>query len=161
MIPQDAAKILEIDGDLTPEIVKKAYKKMSLKFHPDRNGSIEMMQAVNDAYETLKDFNGNVEAGASGYSDAFNDALNKVIDLPDIEIEICGSWIWVTGDTWQHREILGKDGAGFNWNRKKKAWSFRPSDWKSLSRGNWSLDRIRNEHGSEKVQGKSQVRLAS
>ncbi len=158
---EDAAKILDLNGDVTKAAVKTAYRKACIKYHPDKDGCVEMMKAVNQAYETLKDFEGNIEAGSLGYADLLNEALLKIIDLPGIEIEVCGAWIWVTGDTKQHRQALGKDGAGFFWASKKKAWYFRPSDWKSSSRGAWSLDRIRDEHGSEKVKGRDQQRLAS
>jgi len=158
---EDAAKILEISGNLTKADIKKAYKKACTKYHPDKGGSVEMMQAVNQAYDELKDFEGNIEAGALGYSDLLNEALLKIINLPNIEIEICGAWVWVTGDTKQHSKELGKNGAGFWWAKKKKAWYFRPADWKSSSRGDWSLDRIRGEHGSQKVNTRFQPRLAS
>lgn len=158
---EDAAKILEITGEVTKNDIKKAYKKACAKYHPDKGGSTEMMQAVNQAYDVLKDFEGSIEAGDLGYADELNEALLKIVDLPGIEIEVCGAWIWVTGDTRQHREALGKNGAGFFWAKKKKAWYFRPSDWKSAGRGNWSLDKIREEHGSQKVRSRGQQRLAS
>jgi len=158
---EDAAKILELNGDLTKSDIKKAYKKACTKYHPDKGGSVEMMQAINQAYAELKDFEGNLEAGTLGYSDLLNEALLKIIDLPNIEIEVCGAWVWVTGDTKEHSKALGKNGAGFWWAKKKKAWYFRPSDWKSSSRGDWSLDRIRGEHGTQKVNTRFQPRLAS
>ncbi len=158
---EDAAKILEINGNLTQEIIKKAYKKASFKYHPDKSGSVEMMQAINQAYESLKDFEGEIDAGTLGYSDLLNEALNQIIDLPNIVIEVCGAWVWVTGDTKPHSKLLGKNGAGFWWAKKKEAWYFRPCDWKSASRGNWDLERIRGKHGSQKVKGQQQRRLAS
>lgn len=158
---EDAAKLLEISGTLTKNIIRKAYKKSSYKYHPDKGGSVEMMQAINQAYEALKDFEGDIEAGTLGYSDLLNEALLKVIHLANVSIEVCGAWVWVTGDTKQYSKELGKNGAGFWWAKKKQAWYFRPSDWKSSSRGTWSLDRIRGEHGSQKVKGQYQKRLAS
>lgn len=158
---QDAAKILEISGSLTKSIIKKAYRSACSKYHPDKGGSKEMMQAVNQAYEILKDFEGEVESGDKGYAEALNEALLKIIDLPGIEIEVCGAWIWVTGNTKPHKEALGMNGAGFRWASKKKAWYYRPSDWKSVSRGNFSLDDIRDKHGSEKVKGRKQKRVAN
>jgi len=160
---EDAAKLLEISGELTKEIIKRAYKKACSKYHPDKGGSTEMMQAINQAYESLKDFEGNIEAGELGYADLLNEALLKILDLPSIEIEVCGAWIWVTGETKQHSAVLGRKegGAGFFWAKKKEAWYYRPSDWKSASRGNWDLDRIRDAHGSQKINSRGQQRLAS
>lgn len=161
MKKEDAAKILEITGELTKETTKKAYRKACSKFHPDKGGSLKMMQAVNEAYEALKDFEGNVEAGCEGYADALNDAINKVINLPGIQIEVCGAWVWLTGNTKPHAKILGRKegGAGFYYAKKKKAWYYRPTDWKSSSRGSWSLDQIRDQHGSIKVTKKDQHKI--
>ena len=150
---EDAIKVLQLTGDITPELVKKAYRQACSKYHPDRNpAGTEMMKAVNAAYEALKDYSGKVEEGTQAdYGDELNEALNAIIDLDGIEIEICGAWVWVTGNTKPHKEALGKKGAGFYFASKKKAWYYRPADWKSASRGNWSLDRIREEHGSQAV----------
>jgi hypothetical protein len=156
----DAAKILSLVGDVTPEIVKMAYRRASSKYHPDKGGSVEMMQAVNQAYEELKDYLGAVDGGDDNYSDALNDAINAVITLKGIDVEICGAWVWVTGDTKPHAKALGKNGAGFFFASKKLAWYFRPSDWKSSSRGNFSLDDIRANHGSQVIKGKSARQLA-
>jgi len=51
--------ILGISQGATPDEVKRAYRKLSLKFHPDRNGGDEyftqMFRQVNSAYDTLTD----------------------------------------------------------------------------------------------------------
>lgn len=157
---EDAAKILEITGDLNKEIIKKAYKKACSKYHPDKGGSEEMMKAVNQAFDAIKDFEGNVDAGDLNYSEELNDALRKIINLPGINIEICGAWIWVTGNTKPFKEELGKNGAGFFWAKKKKAWYFRPADWKSTSRGTWNIDKIRSVHGSQHVKTEEPKKIA-
>lgn len=36
-------------SEANQEAIKKAYRKACSKFHPDRGGSKEMMQAVNEA----------------------------------------------------------------------------------------------------------------
>ncbi|WP_020211120.1 J domain-containing protein [Gilvimarinus chinensis] len=158
---EDAAKILGITGEINPDTVKQAYRRASSKYHPDKGGSVEMMQAVNQAYDTLKDFSGDVDAGDLDYGDLLNEALNAIINLQGINIEVCGAWIWVTGDTRPHKDALGKNGAGFFWAKKKKAWYFRPSDYKSAGRGKFSLDDIRERHGSQIIKTKTPQRLAS
>ena len=158
----DAAKILNLTGEVTPEIIKMAYRRASSKYHPDKGGSVEMMQAVNQAYDVLKDYNGQLDAGEGDYSELLNNAINAIIDLEGIEIEVCGAWVWVTGNTKPHAKVLGRKegGAGFYYASKKQAWYYRPADWKSTSRGKFSLDDFREKHGSQAVKGRSRRQLA-
>jgi len=157
MTNNDAASILGLDGELNPDIVKAAYRKACMKFHPDRGGSVEMMQAVNKAYEVLKEFIGTVESEL-GYDEALNDAINAIIHLDGIEIEICGAWVWVSGNTKPYKDILGKKGAGFFWASKKNMWYFRPEKWAG-GRGNQTMEQIRENHGSVKIKKSMQTRL--
>jgi len=50
----------------------------------------------------------------------------------DITIEICGSWIWLSGDTRKYRKQFKE--TGFFYTYKKKMWYWRPSDYKSANR---------------------------
>lgn len=50
--------ILEITKNASQEEIKKAYRKLSLKYHPDKNsesGAVEKFQDISEAYETLSD----------------------------------------------------------------------------------------------------------
>jgi len=155
----DAAKILGIDGKIDADIVKKAYRMQCKKFHPDRNpAGLEMMKAINVAYDTLKNVNADVSTSDINYSEKLNDAINAIIDLEGIIIEICGTWVWLSGETKKHKEIIKK--AGFFWARKKKMWYFRPADYKSKSYGKYSIDRIRDIYGSKEVTPKYKKQLS-
>ncbi|MCB0477482.1 MAG: TerB family tellurite resistance protein [Crocinitomicaceae bacterium] len=61
--PISAYKILEIDQDATDAEVKKAYRKMAVKYHPDKiaqmgeefqKGAKEKFQKVQEAYDIIK-----------------------------------------------------------------------------------------------------------
>ena len=54
MSASEAEQILGLSGKYSAAQVKSSYRKMSLKHHPDRGGSTEMMKKVNVAYEILK-----------------------------------------------------------------------------------------------------------
>ena len=51
--------ILGINENASSEEIKKAYRTLQMKWHPDKNGgsqdSINMTQKLNEAYETLSD----------------------------------------------------------------------------------------------------------
>ncbi|NCC98213.1 MAG: molecular chaperone DnaJ [Bacteroidia bacterium] len=58
-----ACQILEVDKNASEEEIKKAYRRMAMKYHPDkvntlgeevRKSATEKFKAVNEAYETLK-----------------------------------------------------------------------------------------------------------
>lgn len=51
----DYYKILEIPRDSTQEQIKKAFRKKSLKYHPDKGGDIKKFKEINDAYQILGD----------------------------------------------------------------------------------------------------------
>lgn len=55
----DYYEILEISRNASGEEIKKAYRKMALKYHPDRNpddkNAEEMFKKINEAYQVLSD----------------------------------------------------------------------------------------------------------
>ena len=46
---------LNVTEDATAEEIKKKYRKLSMKFHPDRGGHKETFQKINSAYQVLGD----------------------------------------------------------------------------------------------------------
>ncbi len=52
----DYYKILELDKNASQEDIKAAYKKLALKYHPDKNnGKDDMFKSISEAYSTLSD----------------------------------------------------------------------------------------------------------
>jgi DnaJ-class molecular chaperone len=51
--------LLEINEDASIDDIKKSYRRLSLKYHPDRNKNnpdfVKKFQEINEAYETLSD----------------------------------------------------------------------------------------------------------
>lgn len=147
------------------EELRKEYKKLVKKNHPDMGGSEEEMKIINVEYEkALKDLeNADTTENAWKYDatkdELFRDALNKVINLEDIKIEIIGCWIWITGNTYACKDLL-KD-AGFKWCNNKKAWSWHAGErYYKKSKRKLSMDELRNLYGSEEIEKRRSDRIA-
>ena len=146
--------------------LKLQYKKLAFKNHPDRGGKTEVMQEINSEYEQLLNRIIN-EASKDQYQDSSENgrgfwssrsehsevekkvkqAIDAIINLDGLDIEIIGVWVWVSGDTKQHKDKLKE--AGFVWNRVQCKWVFIGK--KSNGRGRMTLDQMRDLHGSQKV----------
>ena len=57
----DYYRILQVRRDAEPEVIERAYKALSLKYHPDvahpshRHTATRRMQLINEAYRVLRD----------------------------------------------------------------------------------------------------------
>ena len=56
---EDFYKVLGVEKNATAQEIKKAYRKLALKYHPDRNPgdktAEEKFRKVSEAYEVLSD----------------------------------------------------------------------------------------------------------
>jgi molecular chaperone DnaJ len=50
---KDYYKVLGIEKNASKEEIKKAYRKLALKYHPDRGGDQEKFKEINEAYQIL------------------------------------------------------------------------------------------------------------
>jgi len=71
------------------------------------------------------------------------------MNLSGITIEVCGSWVWVSGETKPHKDTI--KAAGGKWAPKKQEWYFRPKEWKSSNHSEWDMNKIRASFGSSVV----------
>lgn len=136
--------------------IKDRYKELAKKHHPDLGGDAEIMKAINDQYEKV--LNGAYQfAGKSiteieellGKDIALAQALFSVSGMNGLEIEICGQWLWITGNTKEHKEKLKE--CKFMWSKNKGAWYWRAEGKRSYCRNPLSLDLIRYKYGSLQV----------
>lgn len=136
------------------EELKKEYRKLCFKYHPDLGGDEETMKALNAEYERLLNsgkFNDDMSRANTTASEEtlFRSILEKLVVLQGITIEICGSWLWVSGNTFGCKDILKS--LGLKFASKKKCWFWRPAEYRSTAHREFSMDEIREMHGSRIV----------
>ncbi|MFA6084683.1 J domain-containing protein [Mucilaginibacter sp.] len=137
----------------TLEAVKARYKQLAKQYHPDLGGDTATMQQINTeyAYATAKAIKGSNMTDEEAEneilsSEAYRHAIEQIIHLDGIVIELVGYWIWVTKNTYPVRAALKM--AGFLFASKKQAWYFRTAEYKVNKSSGKSLDEIRNKYGS-------------
>ncbi len=143
--------------------IKKLYKNLALQYHPDRpGGNTIIMQMINAEYERIIDdpvfkFNEQSTQGKEDYF-KFPDIINQIIHF-DITIEICGNWIWLSGNTKKYCKQIKE--IGFFYAPKKKMWYWRPKDYKSANRKPRSMEYIRFKYGSDIIDSQENYELES
>lgn len=166
----EALNVLGIDNhSITKEELKKAYKRAAQKYHPDRNPQGEnMMKVVNEAYDFLKGLatetieraankQGNFDIYDYGY--LFNQVLNALAQYQDLTLEIIGNWLWISGNTKEHKEILKE--LNCKYAAKKKIWYFRPEEHRCLANNrDRSLEELKNKYSNWTYKGKNNCNMA-
>ena len=71
--------ILHVDKNATPEEIKKSYRKLAMKNHPDKGGDPELFQKITEAYEVLSD-----EEKRNLYDKCGKEGVKNGIDHSDI-----------------------------------------------------------------------------
>ena len=51
----DYYSVLNVGKNATADEIRKSYRKLSLKHHPDRGGNAEEFKKINEAFQTLGD----------------------------------------------------------------------------------------------------------
>lgn len=140
--------------------VKQAYRNLAKVHHPDKGGDLATMQAINSEYAFVirkiasgADLSSEQMENEILNAEAYQKAINTIINLEGITIEICGGWIWVTGNTYEHRATFKNN--GFFYASKKVSWYFRSPEYKTANKKTMSLDQIRTKYGSQQINTRS------
>ena len=153
----------------TAEDARKRYYKLAQVYHSDTGaGDDETMAVINDQYsafvgrdaaavsDTIPELPVGVIAlpehcetpAAVDEAAEYISVIAALVKIPGIQVEICGSWLWVSGDTKPVKDQI--KAAGLRFSGSKKMWYFRPStqNGKRHYRGNKSMGYIRDKYGS-------------
>ena len=141
--------------------VKKVYRNLAKELHPDNpaTGNTEAFKEMQHEYEAafnrFKNIHESATTGETYYkestetADMFREVIDKIIHISNCTVEIVGSWIWVTGDTYYNKDII--KGAGFHYASKKKAWYWHSPEDTVAKHSKMSLNEIKEKYGYTSV----------
>lgn len=158
----------------TLEELRRQYKELLKKHHPDNGGNVADMQEINVEYDRLfkvmKDKHEHrSESDTEKQSDfskmkydftedqKLREVLYKIVGFDGIVIEIAGAWIWVSGDTYAYKKELKE--TGFKWASQKKMWYWHSDVFRKKGRKTLSMEDIRSYYGSTRVETDGTKRL--
>jgi hypothetical protein len=150
------------------EDLKAQYKKLCFTFHPDivkddnlKESALEEMKIVNGEYSELFKIYKNLyrnqknEVYTTKYPTSeipqdFIDIMYNVIHMDNVKTELCGRWVWCTGNTKAYKDDFKR--LKFQWAPNKKAWYYHHPEDKSFSKNHYDLDTIRKVYGSKEYE---------
>ena len=152
----------------TAEDLKKEYKIQAKLLHPDCGGNKDMFQWMQaefeEAWKRLKNIHVNAdgkkyEKATAETAGEYMSLINTLIHMVGVQTEICGSWIWCSGNTKAYKDVFKE--LQFRFSRNKAAWYYHREPYRRWGNNKvYSLDDIRKLYGSEKYEHEEQLKLA-
>lgn len=103
-MPKDYYQILGVNKNASQEEIKKAYRKLALKYHPDRGGDQSKFKEINEAYQILGDSQKRAQYdqfGSAGFDGSGFGGFNQGNQ----------TYRYSAGSNWD--DIFGQGGFGF------------------------------------------------
>lgn len=145
------------EGLHTEQEIKNKWRELCKRHHPDLGGDPEIMKQVNAQYEArLRDcyrheYTDEQTEEKINIDKDIAEKAAEIIGLEGLIVELCGRWLWVTGNTYQHRLILKCK--QFKFASKKVAWFWHREGDTPRRHKEYSLDDIRAKHGAAILAG--------
>lgn len=143
----------------TLDELKAEYRRLAMKHHPDRGGDLETMKAINAEHDALfeilkKQHNDSADEyhQTTETAEEFREVIAALLKLDGLTVELCGSWLWISGNTREHKDAL--KAAGCRWSKQKMMWYWRhPEDKRSYYRSKSTMSDIRLKYGPQVFRG--------
>lgn len=143
--------------------LKKLYKELARKNHPDFGGNVEVMQKINAEYdEMIKYFakfgsKTEKEKAQREVPEKFRKIIESLLKMPYIQVEIVGGWIWLSGNVALYLRKI--QAMGFKYSTKQKRYYLADGMTENRRASRWSMERIREEYGSEILESTEQIKF--
>ena len=138
----------------TLDEAKQLYKQLVFELHPDTSGrdSKVEFQAMQNEFENFRPetekFKGEYD---SWNAQEYSHIIEQLMTIPNITIVVCGSWIWLEGDTKPVKEQIKVVDTGETMKRgfspKKKQWYFSPIGYRKRGNQELSFEEIKDRYG--------------
>jgi len=133
--------------------IKSEYKKHVLQWLPtaERAGEADLLALLDTEYNEISqrpNFKKNSPEVQAEFT-VFPKIVKELVTI-GLDMEMCGSWLWVSGNTFDHTEKLKE--LGLKYSPNKKMWYYRPKWSRSTNSSPMSFDYIRNKYGSDKIE---------
>ena len=151
---EQALNILKPQGNSLDDL-KSAYRLACKQYHPDVNpNGEELMKLINIAYEFLAEhlhkWTYEQATGEQGIDEIFQEILNKIKHLPEIKAEVCGTWLWISGNTRKYKDYFKE--INLRYAPKKHCWYWRPEGYRKKTKRIFDMQEIRLTFGSIEVE---------
>lgn len=151
--------------------LRAAYKRLLIKYHPDNNtqDTTGIMQEINAeydklfeqikyAYESSESYTKQTDRQKQAYDWEKDKQLRAIIvalsKFAGLEIELCGTWVYVRGETYPYRKEL--KALGLRFNPHKECWIIHFDDYYKYHKKSVSMSHIRDKYGSVIIQTKKE-----
>jgi len=144
--------------------LKQEYRKLALIYHPDKGGTTAQFQELQNEYDKLRD---KILSGSTlseeekeneiVIDEAIRNAINAVINLEGINIQLIGKWVWCSGLTYPVRTVFSS--AGFKPIKKDNIFYWVYKGVESKSRGGTDFNDIVKKYGSTPIKPKGGGKL--
>ena len=135
---------------------KKIYKQLAKQLHPDIGGTDEEFKLLNKIYNDIIEYKIYFSNGVK-FDLELEKVISQILHFENINIEVIGSWIWISGDTRAIKDNLKE--LSFKWASKKKMWFY--GEMKGRNPKQKSMDDIKSKYGCTTLKTKYKERLSA
>lgn len=162
----EAIKVLGAKQGDTLDEITKFYRSKVKQSHPDQGGNTQWFVDVRAAFKIIlaqykynhksqNEDTGEWEENETNLTQELQEKLTEVLEKlnsEEIEINILGAWIWLSGNTYQNKNDIKE--LGFKFSKNKVSWYWYHGEYKKRNRKKYSLKDIEEIHGKVPIEKK-------